>query len=118
MLQKKQILSEVLVNTWKTFAKNSKLDYDNIYKQLKQKNAEAAEKSKDPLEDAQGDQIKDLNLKLLEQKSNHITYLEISIKQMREEITQDYCGLPPDLNQAKQRIYELEQLLKFQKSKQ
>jgi hypothetical protein len=112
--KKKQILNEVLSNLWSTYASKTKRDLDLQTERHKQDNQRLDAKSKLNEEELlHQKKVKELNMDIIEQKTHHIAFLEMTIKEMKEEILEEYMGLPPDLNQAKKRIYEMEQAVKL-----
>jgi len=48
----------------------------------------------------------------MEEKSHEIKYLELSIKSTKDKIMDEFSSLPPDLAQAKKRLFEISNLIR------
>ena len=113
-LQRKQILCGVMKSLWESHLKNQKQSMDQVSKKIqaetkKLNDVERAKQKDQEIKNNQDQiqQIKDLNLTLMEQKTHEIKYIELQNKQMKQQINDDFSALPADLGVAKKRLWEL-----------
>uniref|UniRef100_A0A7S3IRD3 Uncharacterized protein n=1 Tax=Strombidium inclinatum TaxID=197538 RepID=A0A7S3IRD3_9SPIT len=137
-LQRKQVLQGVLKSIWEMKPKEAEPEekaktvvvseindverarMNDIRK--KQKMEERMEHSSDSDHESkwreeQVRQIKQLNLTLMEQKSHDIKLDELQLKQIKTKLVSDFASLPPDMPAARQRVFELENLVKMMDGK-